>query len=271
MQLHVRHVTRYTYTGPVVHGLNRLRIKPKSTHGQQVRVWDMVLDGAVLETEYEDEHHNSVALVSVEPGIRQLEIACTGTIETSDNAGVIGHHAGHMPLWCFLRPTPLTMPGPTIRALASRFDRTSEDRVALLHDLSTAVHGAISYETGRTHVQTSGEEALVAAHGVCQDHTHVFLSACRLLDIPARYVSGYLMMNDRIEQDAGHAWAEAHVSGLGWVGFDISNAISPDERYVRVATGCDYAEAAPVTGVLSGSNEATLHVELAVAQQQIQQ
>jgi transglutaminase-like putative cysteine protease len=82
---------------------------------------------------------------------------------------------------------------------------------------------------------------------VCQDHAHIFIGAARAADIPARYVSGYLMMNDRIEQDATHAWAEAHVEELGWVGFDISNGISPDPRYVRVATGRDYRHAAPLT------------------------
>ena len=62
----------------------------------------------------------------------------------------------------------------------------------------------------------------------------------RALEVPARYVSGYLMMDDRVDQEATHAWAEAFVEGLGWVGFDISNGISPDPRYVRVATGRDY-------------------------------
>ena len=91
------------------------------------------------------------------------------------------------------------------------------------------------------------------------------------MGIPARYVSGYLMMNDRIEQDAGHAWAEAHVDGLGWVGFDISNAISPDPRYVRVATGRDYAEAAPITGLSFGGGKTELTVALAVEQRQSSQ
>ena len=79
------------------------------------------------------------------------------------------------------------------------------------------------------------------------------------------------MMDDRIDQEAGHAWAEAHVEGLGWVGFDVSNAISPDARYVRVATGRDYREAAPVTGVSYGSGDSTLEVRLAVEQQIIEQ
>ena len=88
-----------------------------------------------------------------------------------------------------------------------------------------------------------------------------------LLGIPARYVSGYLMMDDRVEQEAGHAWAEAHIDGLGWVGFDVSNGISPDRRYVRVATGRDYREAAPVTGISYGGGDSAMHVKLAVEQQ----
>ena len=91
------------------------------------------------------------------------------------------------------------------------------------------------------------------------------------MGIPARYVSGYLMLEDRIDQEATHAWAEAHVEGLGWVGFDVSNGICPDARYVRVATGRDYAEAAPVTGISWGPGESILSVSLAVEQQLAEQ
>ena len=87
------------------------------------------------------------------------------------------------------------------------------------------------------------------------------------MGMPARYVSGYLMMDDRVAQDATHAWAEAHVDGLGWVGFDVSNGISPDRRYVRVATGLDYTEAAPVRGRRMGPGGETLSVAVEVAQQ----
>ena len=79
------------------------------------------------------------------------------------------------------------------------------------------------------------------------------------------------MMDDRIDQEAGHAWAEAHVDGLGWVGFDVSNGISPDARYVRVASGRDYGEAAPVTGISYGAGDAELAVRLAVEQQVVGQ
>jgi transglutaminase-like putative cysteine protease len=86
------------------------------------------------------------------------------------------------------------------------------------------------------------------------------------MGIPARYVSGYLMMDDRIDQDATHAWAEAYVDGIGWIGFDVSNGICPDERYVRVATGLDYTEAAPVSGMRLGDSQERMVVSLQVQQ-----
>ena len=111
------------------------------------------------------------------------------------------------------------------------------------------------------------DAAIELGRGVCQDHAHIFIAAARAMDYPARYVSGYLMMNDRTRQDASHAWAEAHIGGLGWVGFDVSNGISPDARYVRVATGLDYREAAPVAGLRYGDGSEAMDVEIVVAQQ----
>ena len=265
MRLWVHHTTRHAYAEPVIHGLQRLRLRPKPTHGQQVLEWEMNLQGAVPQAEYEDQHHNSTALVLIEPGVRELVISCSGVVETVGNAGIIGQHFGHMPLWCFLRQTKLTRPGPKLRALVAGLGTDRGDRLALLHALSYAVGEAVRYEAGQTDVATPAEQALAVGKGVCQDHAHIFISAGRLLDIPMRYVSGYLKMDDRDEQQAGHGWAEAHVDGLGWVGFDISNRLCPDERYVRVATGCDYREAAPVTGIATGAGESTPEVSITVA------
>jgi transglutaminase-like putative cysteine protease len=231
----------------------------------------MTFEGAQLELEYDDHNHNHVTLISVIPGTQEVTINCEGTVDTYDNAGVIGQHAGYLPLWSFLGQTGQTTPGPRLRAMANGVRRDDGDVLAMLHALSAAITTEVRYETGATHVHTTAEEALRDGAGVCQDHAHIFIGASRLLDIPARYVSGYLMMNDRIDQEATHAWAEAHIDGLGWVGFDISNGISPDTRYVRVATGRDYGEAAPITGITLGSADEELHVALAVEQQRIEQ
>jgi transglutaminase-like putative cysteine protease len=270
MRLSISHTTRYRFAEPVVYGVQRLRLTPKETQGQRIIDWAMAYTGVREELSYDDQNHNRVHLVSVDQGAREVIITSAGVVETEDYAGIIGHHAGHLPLWSFLNPTRLTRPGLRIRQMLGQIDRRDDD-LTVLHRLSAAVRGAVDYVPGATHVHTSAEDALADGQGVCQDHAHVFIAAARAMDVPARYVSGYLMMDDRVEQEATHAWAEAWVEGLGWVGFDISNQISPDPRYVRVATGRDYADAAPVAGVSFGSMVEDLHVTLAVAQQTVEQ
>ena len=243
---------------------------PKATQGQHIVSWAMEFEGAREELSYDDQNHNHVTLVSVNEGARHVVVTCQGQVETEDRAGVIGHHAGHLPLWAFLGHTDLTRPGPRIRQLLATVPR-GEGVVPTLHNLSDAIRNLVSYDVGHTHVDTTAEEAIAAGHGVCQDHAQIFIAAARSLEIPARYVSGYLMMDDRIHQEATHAWAEAWVQGLGWVGFDVSNGISPDPRYVRVATGRDYRDTAPVTGISFGAVTEELLVELAVEQQTAEQ
>jgi transglutaminase-like putative cysteine protease len=278
LRLSVSHTTRYVFSDPVAYGMQRLRLKPKPTRGQAVLDWKMELDGALSELEYDDHHQNAVTLVTVLAGVRELTVRCGGEVETVDNAGIVGAHAGHMPLWYFLRQTALTEPGPRLTSLVRRLaganwpggadepDGKRADTLEILHALSAAVLEAVAYEPGTTDARTSAEAALVAGKGVCQDHAHVFIGAGRLLGIPTRYVSGYLKLDGSNAQEAGHGWAEAHVAGLGWVGFDVSNAICPDERYVRVATGRDYTEAAPVTGLAQGMGETSLEVAVLVEQ-----
>jgi transglutaminase-like putative cysteine protease len=253
MKLTIRHTTHYAFAEPVVHALQRLRLTPKETQGQRIIDWSMHFDNAYAELTYDDQHFNHVTLIGLAPGAREVTVTCEGTVETEDNAGVIGRHSGHLPLWSFLRQTPLTRPGPKLRGLL-RDVPASDTRKPLdfLHALAALIRERIAYEAGRTHAATTAEEAVVHGYGVCQDHAHIFIGAARASKVPARYVSGYLLMDDRIEQEATHAWAEAHVDGLGWVGFDVSNGISPDPRYVRVATGSDYRDAAPVTGISQG-------------------
>lgn len=267
MQLSIRHTTHYRFSQPAARGLQRLRLRPKSTHGQQVQDWTMDLVNASREVEYDDHNCNHTILVSVAPGAQELTVTCSGVVLTSDTAGIVGQHSGFMPMWSFLDQTPLTAPGPKMRALAAQLTGLDGDRLELLHRLSHLVLSAVAYEVGHTDVDTRAEAAVAAGRGVCQDHAHVFIGLARHIGVPARYVSGYLMMDDRIDQEAGHGWAEAFIKGLGWVAFDVSNGICADARYVRIATGRDYAEAAPVTGISWGAGDTALSVSLAVEQQ----
>ena len=266
MRLTISHGTVYTYDAPIDYALQELRLTPKSRAGQTVLSWETTIEGGRKELEFDDHHNNHVMLVSGEPGRRELSIHCTGEVEIEDRAGIVGSHGGYAPLWLFRRATPLTKPGPQVRKLASGLGNGFDGDIERLHALSQAITDRVSYELGTTHTETAAEEALQAGSGVCQDHAQIFVSAARLLGFPARYVSGYLMMNDRVEQDATHAWAEAHIEAIGWVGFDVSNGISPDGRYVRVATGLDYKDAAPVSGMTFGQASGSLDVVVQVEQ-----
>lgn len=254
-----------------MHALQRLRLTPKETQGQKILSWKMSYENAAAELEYDDQNFNTVTLVAVEPGLREVVIRCEGLVDTQDSSGMIGRHSGHLPLWSFLGQTPLTKPGPAIKKLLGDLAFGADSKLDDLHALSERIRNKVTYGTGKTGAKTTGEEAAKQGSGVCQDHSHIFIGAARAMNVPARYVSGYLMMDDRITQEATHAWAEAHVDGLGWVGFDISNGISPDPRYVRVATGRDYRDAAPITGITFGTSSEDMQVEVEVEQQQVQQ
>ena len=204
-------------------------------------------------------------LVSVDPGRTEVTITARGQVEIDNGDGVLGEQGGFMPLWMFLRATDLTRRGPGTMALA-REVRDMDDQLQQMHALSAAIREQVDFATGTTGVSVTAEEAIANGTGVCQDHAHIFVTCARLLDRPARYVSGYLKIDGIEEQEATHAWAEAHVDGLGWVGFDISNVISPDDRYVRVATGLDYSGAAPISGVRHGPGSEEMDVKLTVSQ-----
>ncbi|AXV17360.1 transglutaminase [Neorhizobium sp. SOG26] len=268
MRLKISHTTEYLYDAPVPYSLQRLRLTPLSGPTQKVLNWAVSVDGAKVEAGYADQYGNRVELVSIEGTEHTIRITAFGEIETEDRAGVFGPHQGFCPLWLFLRETPLTTPGPLVEALAKSVHGDSE--LAQMHALMEAIHDGVAYTPGTTTTETTAEEALATKSGVCQDHAHIFIAAARVLGISARYISGYLMMEDREDQVATHAWAEVHLPGLGWVGFDAANKICPDDRYVRIASGLCYRDCAPVSGLRIGRAEEGLKVSLTVAATQTQ-
>ncbi|PKP98624.1 MAG: transglutaminase [Alphaproteobacteria bacterium HGW-Alphaproteobacteria-13] len=267
MRLSVNHITHYRYDGPVAYALQQVRLTPRERPGQQgIHHWSIAVEGGAHQLHYSDHHGNGVDLIAVETGVSELVIRCTGDVELHTTDGVIGPHRGAMPLWSFLRPTPLTRAGRGVRALTAALGRDFASEIERAHALSALILDRLPYRIGVTGAETSAEQALSGEGGVCQDHAHIFIAAMRHLGHPARYVSGYLMMDDRTHQDATHGWAEAHFDHIGWIGFDISNSHSPDQRYIRVATGLDYHDAAPVRGMRYGAAEENLVVQLQVQQ-----
>ena len=263
MRLKITHRTEYRYDFPVQYGLQRLRLVPNGGACQTVQSWILNIEGAREEARFVDQFGNDTRLVSTEGEPRIISIEAAGEVETQDKAGVTGPHKGFAPLWLFERPTQLTAAGEGISELIASLGAAPD--IELLHRLMDAIGGRVAYVKGVTDAATTAETALALKSGVCQDHAHIFIAAARLAGFPARYVSGYLML-DAAEQAASHAWAEAHVRGLGWVAFDVANGISPDERYVRLATGRDYRDAAPVSGIRLGQAAEQLAVHVTVEQ-----
>lgn len=265
MKITIKHTTSYSYDVPVNYALQQVRLTPGNSPQQKVLNWSVEVHGGSKELTYLDQYKNHTTLVQADAGKDEIRFVAAGEIETVDTQGVLGKEYGPAPLWHFKKNTERTEVGKGIRALAKIRGKT-DNVLSDLHSLSKSILEAVPYGKEQTTYATSAEEAVQKGVGVCQDHAQIFVSAARHADIPARYVSGYLMMNDRISQDASHAWAEAHIDGLGWVGFDVSNGISPDERYVRLATGLDSSDAAPITGMRIGGVSESMIVSLQVQQ-----
>jgi transglutaminase-like putative cysteine protease len=185
-----------------------------------------------------------------------------GVIETFDTAGVAGFTGEAVPPTVFLRPTPMTASIPAMDSLAQACRRAT--RLDALHALLATIHGTIAYDTTATHSQTTAIDAFKAKRGVCQDHAHIFIAGARALGIPARYITGYLLVDDETSAVAHHAWAEAFTEELGWIGFDAANGVSPTENYVRLAVGLDAITAAPVRGTMRGAGSEDMTVEVVV-------
>ncbi|NNE89360.1 MAG: transglutaminase family protein [Silicimonas sp.] len=265
MKLSISHTTEYTFDQPVEYALQKVRLRPMSNTTQQVKDWSVSIEGGKFEVGYQDHYGNLVDLVSATEGTQKLTATAIGEVETLNNTGVLGMVFGRMPLWHFQSTTPQTEPGAKSRAFA-RVIGQGGSVLQGLHDASAAILEAVPYEAGQTKTNTTAEEAIKIGKGVCQDHAHILIAAAREAGLPARYVSGYLMMNDRVDQDASHAWADVYINDLGWVGFDVSNGVSPDERYVRIAIGRDGKDAAPISGLRLGNADETMIVSLQVQQ-----
>lgn len=271
MQHTITHQTTFEFDEVQGAVVQRFHLTPVNGTGQVVREWQLDVDGGSIELETTDFHGNHIHLCRLDTQAKSITITCRGSVVVEDLNGIAGPHEGHIPLPMFCQPTRLSRMGPRLRDLFHKIDDWRYDEMvsdpALMHHLSACVHDSIRYEIGITDVTTTAEQAMERGAGVCQDHAHAFISIARSIGFPARYASGYLMMDDTPLQQASHAWAEVYLSGLGWVGFDISNGISPDHRYIKLATGFDYADVSPVSGVRFGDGGEQVSTSIVFEQQ----
>lgn len=265
MKLRVRHTTVYNYDAPIVYGLQQVRLTPMRDHQQTVLNWNIAIEGGKPALTYADQYNNQCMLVQAVDNATKVSLTVSGEVETHTSDGVYGKIYGVAPLWHFKQHTRRTAPGSRVAKLSKMITNGSGDP-GELHALCAKILNDIPYRQAVTNVTTTAEEALALGGGVCQDHAQIFIATLRHAGLPSRYVSGYLMMNDRIDQEATHAWAEAHIDGLGWVAFDVSNGVSPDERYIKLAVGRDSIDASPISGLRTGVARETMSVSLQVQQ-----
>ncbi len=264
MRLTIVHETHYRFQEPANHSIQYLRLTPRQDSCQRVLSWSVTTTQGQM-TPWVDGFGNNAHVSTVDGPHEEIKVVVEGVVETVDTVGVLPARDG-LPPMLFLRETPLTEIGDGVRGLADPVrGALANDAVTGLHDLMTSVADTVRYEHGVTTSETPAEEAISHKAGVCQDHAHIFIAGARHLGVPARYVSGYILSgNENDSHVASHAWAEAHVDGLGWVSFDPSNRQSATDEYVRLAIGFDYPSSAPVRGSRFGGGveEMTVRVQL---------
>jgi transglutaminase-like putative cysteine protease len=260
VRLRIDHRTSYAYASPLERGLQVVRLFPKRHDGQEIVRWRVLGARGQELAPFDDGLGNEAALADAPPGARTASIRVDGEVETRDLGGFLNGASEPLPPAYFMRSTDLTAPDETIAALGADLRGGDGERaIALMH----AVRDRMEFRVGATDATTHAAEALAAGAGVCQDHAHVLVAASRAAGLPARYVSGYLWTG--VEQEpASHAWAEVFIADAGWFGLDPANRIIVGAAHVRMASGLDYAQAAPITGVRAGGGAESLSVTLGV-------
>ena len=183
--------------------------------GQSVLDWQVTVVPAGQSMPGEDGFGNAIELLTVTVPHSEVVITARGTVDGRGAAAVsFGGLSEPVPQGVYLRRTALTMPDDDIKGIVAA--TAGLDRIPRLHAMMGAIRDRVEYRTGSTGAHTTAAEALADGIGVCQDHAHIFISAARAAAIPARYVTGYLLIDDDTSvAEATHAWAEAWVDGPG--------------------------------------------------------
>lgn len=265
MRLLVRHQTIYRYQSLAGRLAMRLKLMPVDTPAQQVLNWRVSVNDAPVDGFRLNSFGEMEAIWIRNDLMDNAVIVAEGLVETQERHGILGSLNCAVDPRYFLRPTPLTQPSAAIEAMVGGL-AADEAPLGRLHALSAAVRAAVAYRGGVTTSMTTAAEAFAIGAGVCQDHAQIFIAGARTMGLPARYVSGYLLAEEGNVLHETHAWAEALVPELGWVGFDPSNGVCVTERYLRLSSGLDADDAAPIRGCVTVGGEIRIDADVRIAQ-----
>ena len=277
MDLSIRHRTTFVYEGKAHESVNEARLRPLDDATQVCRDFTLSVTPDADPRAYEDFYGNTVHYFEVFGHHTSLTVEATSIVATTPT-----DERPPVPIvsWEDLQRSPdremlAEFYSPTQYVpLDDAFRTEAEDALAGgptdvwadVRRLGEYINWRFTYMPMVTGVETPANRALELRRGVCQDFAHVHLGLCRSLGLPTRYVSGYFFNDKRPEREAeaSHAWIEAWLPDFGWVAYDPTHAREADERYVKIATGRDYADIRPVSGTYRGAPTRVLEVDVEV-------
>jgi transglutaminase-like putative cysteine protease len=279
------HATEFLYDGPVSESYNEVRLRPIHDEKQSCLSFRLTTTPSSRGTSYRDAYGNWVHQFNVLPEHRRLKVEAESVVLAHETFGPPANSAmlselesSHDQLeeeyFDFLAPTGYVPHLNQLKAMVKDAEAASDGTVAgFAETASNLIHERFEYKKGATHVNSSIEDSLAVAAGVCQDFAHVLLGVVRMRGLPGRYVSGYLVpgsngeaskQEEVIGGQASHAWAEVLIPYHGWTAFDPTLGKPVGLRHVRVAYGRDYGDVAPVRGVYKGRAGQRLSVDVCV-------
>ncbi|MEO6569456.1 MAG: transglutaminase family protein [Opitutaceae bacterium] len=281
MLLHLLHRTTFIYAGSARDSFNEARLCPIDDETQARRQFTLRTDPAAETRDYRDFYGNIVHYFDIATPHKKLVIEAESDIETTPNVDRVPVPAvpvaeletcSERELYAEFLNESNYVP-QAVELWREAQDAIAGQRFSVWADairIGRHVYQNFTYKPNSTGVNTRATDALKLRTGVCQDFAHVMLGMCRSIGIPARYVSGYFFNSRRKpgEVEASHAWVEVMIPGYGWSAFDPTHDRAADERYVKIATGRDYADIRPVSGTYRGAPTRDLKVEVFVDQRE---
>jgi transglutaminase-like putative cysteine protease len=255
VRLQISHETTFSFETPAHYAVQILRLTPRASSQQFVNDWRIDVSEDCRLTPVEDPFGNWTHTFSIDGPLEKLVITASGEIMTEETNGIIRGTPERLPISVFLRQTTATSADPAVRERALAIKAESKDEtLTVLHSLMAWTAETIADDTEPSEIAPPPAAILAAGKGTARDRSHLFIAAARELEIPARYVTGYVFDPEKPHLTSQvHAWVEAYVAGhLGWVGFDPTLDLCPTDSHVRVATSLDYLDAAPIRATSQG-------------------
>ena len=276
----IRHLTRFRYSRPISESIMETRMHPRSDSSQHCLTFSLSVSPRCRVFSYRDHLGNNVQHFDIPGEHNQLVIVAESVVEQQplpdvpgflapDAWGALDELIDSGDYWEMLLPSTFALETPAVIKLAEQMNVVRrDDPLMLVQELNQRLYDYFEYMPRSTRVDSPVDEAIVSARGVCQDFAHAMIALLRHVRIPARYVSGYLYRgredHDRSTPDATHAWVEALLPHLGWVGFDPTNNLVAHHRHIRTAVGRDYADVPPTHGIFRGKTDSELYVAVQV-------